>query len=90
MDAIRLDQRAVDDVKPLIIALCSALGKVPSLSAEFEGTVKMTQWLQKMNKMRAVDEISDDESRQLLMELVRLMLLLLSIGTVSPQLIFGK
>ena len=29
----------------------------------------MTQWLQKMNKMRAVDEISDDESRQLLMEL---------------------
>ena len=69
MDAIRLDQRAVDDVKPLIIALCSALGKVPSLSAEFGGTVKMTQWLLKMNKMRAVDEISDDESRQLLMEL---------------------
>lgn len=69
MDAIRLDQRAVDDIKPLIIALCSALGKVPSLPAQFEGSVKMSLWLQKLNMMRAVDEISDDDARQLLMEL---------------------
>ena len=37
------------------------LAKSPP-SAQFEGTVKMTQWLQKLNTMRAVDEISDDES----------------------------
>jgi ESCRT-I complex subunit VPS28 len=69
MDAIRLEQRAVDDIKPLIIALCSALGKVPSLPAHFEGSVKMTLWLQKLNQMRAVDEITEDDARQLLMEL---------------------
>ena len=69
MDAIRLEQRAVDDIKPLIIAVCSALGKVPSLPAQFEGSIKMTLWLEKLNQMRAVDEISEDDSRQLLMEL---------------------
>ncbi len=69
MDALRLEQRAVDDIKPLIISLCSALGKVPSLPANFEGSVKMTLWLQKLNQMRAVDEITEDDVRQLLMEL---------------------
>lgn len=69
MDALRLEQRAVDDIKPLIISLCSALGKVPSLPGNFEGSVKMTMWLQKLNQMRAVDEITEDDARQLLMEL---------------------
>ena len=69
MDALRLEQRAVDDIKPLIISLCSALAKVPSLPANFEGSVKMTTWLQKLNQMRAVDEITEDDARQLLMEL---------------------
>ena len=69
MDAIRLEQRAVDDIKPLMVTLCSSLGKVTTLPANFEGSVKMSLWLQKLHQMRAVDEISDADARQLLMEL---------------------
>ena len=43
--------RAVDDIKPLL-SRYAALGKVPSLPANFEGSVKMTLWL-RLNQMRA-------------------------------------
>ena len=69
MDAIRLQQRAVDDIKPLVITLCTSLGKVQYLPPNFEGSVKMGLWLQKLHQMRAVDEISEEDARQLLMEL---------------------
>jgi len=69
MDSIRLEQRAVDDIKPLMVTLCSSLGKVTTLPPNFEGSVKMSLWLQKLHQMRAVDEISDADARQLLMEL---------------------
>lgn len=69
MDSIRLEQRAVDEIKPLVIQLLTCLGKVPLIPSNFEGTVKMTLWLEKLHKMEAVDEISENDARQLLMEL---------------------
>ena len=69
MDSLRLEQRAVDDIKPLLIQLCTSLGKVSTLSNTFEGKIKMTLWLEKLHQMRAVEEISEDDARQLLMEL---------------------
>lgn len=69
MDSIRLNQRAVDEVQPLVSDLMSSLGKVHSLEADFEGIVKMRLWLKKLNDMRAAEEIGEDESRQLLFDL---------------------
>jgi ESCRT-I complex subunit VPS28 len=47
----------------------SSLGKVPTLPADFEGLQKLRLWLKKLNEMRAVDEIDEDDSRQLLFDL---------------------
>lgn len=69
MDALKLGQRAVDEVQPLISELMSSLGRVPSLSSEFEGVVKMSVWLKKLNEMRAADEIEENDVRQLLFDL---------------------
>jgi ESCRT-I complex subunit VPS28 len=69
MDAIKLDQRAVDEIQPLLQDLMEALTRVPALPATFEGTGKMKAWLVTLNKMRAVDEISDEQARQLIYEL---------------------
>ena len=35
MDALRLEQRAVDDIKPLMVTLCSSLGKLTTLPPNF-------------------------------------------------------
>lgn len=69
MDAIKLDQRAVDQVQPLIVELMSCLTRVQGVSPDFEGLVKTKLWLQKLNQLRAVDEIGEEESRQLLFDL---------------------
>ncbi|CAE7743829.1 vps28 [Symbiodinium microadriaticum] len=69
MDALKLEQRAVDEVQPLLAELMSALTRVAGLPADFEGLVKMRLWLQKLNQMRAVEELSDEEARQLIFDL---------------------
>jgi ESCRT-I complex subunit VPS28 len=69
MDAIRLNQRAVDEIQPLVSDVMTSLTKVNSLPADFEGVVKMRLWLRKLNDMRAADEIGEEESRQLLYDL---------------------
>lgn len=69
MDAIRLGQRATDEIQPLIVELSTSLNKVPGLSPDFEGILKAKYWLQKLNNMRASDEISEDDSRQLSFDL---------------------
>lgn len=69
MDALRLNQRAVDEVHPLVSDLMSALNKVHGLPADFEGIVKIRGWLKKLNEMRASDEIDEDSVRQLLFDL---------------------
>jgi ESCRT-I complex subunit VPS28 len=67
MDAIKLDQRAVDEIQPLLSDLNDVLLRIPDLppNEEFIPLQKVSKWLQKLNSMRAVDEISDDDSRQL-------------------------
>jgi ESCRT-I complex subunit VPS28 len=68
MDALRLGQRAVDEIQPLVSDVMRFLVKVPNLPGDFEGVVKMRLWLQKLHDMRAHDEIEEQESRQLLFE----------------------
>lgn len=69
MDGLKLEQRAMDSVQPLISDLMTALTKVHGLSPEFEGLVKLRLWLQKLNQMRAVEMISEEEARQLIFDL---------------------
>ncbi len=68
MDALKLGQRAVDEVQPLVAEVMTSLMRVANLPSNFEGAVKLKLWLKKLNEMRAVDEIEEDESRQLLFD----------------------
>lgn len=69
MDTLQLDQRAVDDLQPALSKLTASLSRVPGLPADFEGRVKLKLWLEKLHSMRADNEISESESRQLKLDL---------------------
>lgn len=65
MDALKLGMAAVDEIHPLLADLIQSLNNVRSLPADFEGRAKVREWLIKLNNMRAVDELSAEDKRQL-------------------------
>jgi ESCRT-I complex subunit VPS28 len=69
MDAVRLEQRAVDELQPLLSDLYDSLTRLPETPNDFEPNRKVQYWLQKLNAMRAVDEIDDSDARQLIHDL---------------------
>uniref|UniRef100_A0A7S0WSL7 Vacuolar protein sorting-associated protein 28 homolog n=1 Tax=Pyramimonas obovata TaxID=1411642 RepID=A0A7S0WSL7_9CHLO len=69
MDALKINMTAVDNLYPLLTDLVQSMNKLVFLEPEFEGKVKVKEWLTRLNKMRASDELSEDESRQLLFDL---------------------
>jgi len=66
MDALKLEQRAVDEVQPLVADLVTSLGRV---SASGQQGKKLADWLLQLNAMRAAEEISEDQARQLSFDL---------------------
>eukprot|EP01084_Bolivina_argentea_P298341 514101_1 len=69
MDALKLEQKAVDEIHPLISDLVSRMNKCQRLPDDFIGVNKAKKWLATLNNMRASDELSDDQVRQLLHDL---------------------
>lgn len=69
MDAVKLEQRAVDELQPLLSDLMDALTRIPDVPNDFEPNRKIQKWLEKLNSMRAVDEINDEDARQLYLDL---------------------
>lgn len=65
MDAVKLEQRAVDELQPLLSDLMDSLTRLPDTPNDFEPNRKVRKWLQKLNEMRAVDQIDEDDARQL-------------------------
>ena len=65
MDAVKLDQRAVDELQPLLSDLMNALVQLPDTPNDFGPNHRVQKWLQKLNAMRAVDTIDEDDGRQL-------------------------
>ncbi|KAG7373981.1 Vps28 vacuolar sorting complex protein [Nitzschia inconspicua] len=69
MDAVKLESRFVDELQPLLSDLMDSLTKLPETPNDWEPNHKVKKWLQKLNALRAVDEIDEDDSRQLYMDL---------------------
>lgn len=69
MDAVKIETRFVDELQPLLSDLMDSLTKLPDIPDDFQPNFKVKNWLQKLNGMRAVDEISEEDSRQLSMDL---------------------
>ena len=62
MDALKLNYKSKDQLHPLLSELMSSLNT--SMPREIEGRAKIVQWLITLNQMRAADELTEDQSRQ--------------------------
>lgn len=69
MDTLRLNRYAVDELHPILADLIQSLNNVPGLSSEFEGKQKVRQWLITLHSMKASDEITEEQARQMLFEM---------------------
>ena len=69
IDALQLDNRSVDDLQPLLADLMNNLTRVPETPNDFEPNRIVQQWLQKLNLMRAIEEIDEADARQLKMDI---------------------
>ncbi|XP_062223188.1 vacuolar protein sorting-associated protein 28 homolog 1-like [Phragmites australis] len=66
MDAVKLNMLANDQVRPLLQDLSTSMGRLgPLLPPDFEGKVKVNDWLAKLHKMGAADELTEQQARQL-------------------------
>ncbi|KAI9307944.1 vacuolar protein sorting-associated [Cunninghamella echinulata] len=71
LDALRIGRLAVDDIHPLLEDLIKALNNVPGLPPDYEAKTAVRKWLITLNTMKAVDVITDDQSRQMAFEIER-------------------
>ncbi|BGP19127.1 hypothetical protein JCM10213_005632 [Rhodosporidiobolus nylandii] len=67
MDALKLKLRAKDQLHPLLSDLMSGYARFKN-SNEWEGRPKILHWLITLNQMRASEEITEEQSRQLLFD----------------------
>ncbi|CAL9098815.1 Vacuolar protein sorting-associated protein [Musa troglodytarum] len=67
MDSVKLNMVAVDQVHPLLSDLSTSLVKLGTglLPPDFEGRVKVRDWLSRLAKMGAADELTEQQARQL-------------------------
>ncbi|KAJ3447472.1 vacuolar protein sorting 28 isoform 2 vps28 [Anaeramoeba flamelloides] len=69
MDSVKLNMIAVDQLQPVLSDLLNSLNKIDKLKPDFDGKVRITKWLKILNTMMASDELSNEQSRQLLFDL---------------------
>ncbi|KHN00114.1 Vacuolar protein sorting-associated protein 28 like 2 [Glycine soja] len=65
MDSLKLNMVAVDQVHPLLSDLYASLNKLTILPPDFEGKTKMKEWIARLSKMGAADELTEQQARQL-------------------------
>ncbi|KAE8690480.1 Vacuolar protein sorting-associated protein 28-like protein 2 [Hibiscus syriacus] len=65
MDSLKLNMVAVDQVYPLLSDLSVSLNKLGILPPDFERKIKMKEWISRLAKMGAADELTEQQARQL-------------------------
>ncbi|CAH0717566.1 unnamed protein product, partial [Brenthis ino] len=69
MDKLRLDLRAMDMIQPELSDLKDTMDRLAMLPEDFEGKLKVQEWLDKLSEMSASDELSEAQVRQLVFDL---------------------
>ncbi|XP_045505075.1 vacuolar protein sorting-associated protein 28 homolog [Colias croceus] len=69
MDKLRLELRAMDMIQPELRELRDTMDCLAMLPEDFEGKVKVQEWLDKLSEMSASDELSEAQARQLIFDL---------------------
>ena len=68
MDSLKLNMRAVDELHPTLKELQSTVSKIAN-AEKLDGIDKIMQWLKKLNALRAHDVLTEDDARQMGMDL---------------------
>lgn len=63
LDALKLGLLAKDQLHPLLSDVIQSVNKVTD--SDFEGRGKIVQWLITLNQMKATEELSEDQAREL-------------------------
>jgi len=63
LDALKLGLLAKDQLHPLLTDVIQSVNRVTT--REFENRGKIVQWLITLNQMRATEELSEDQAREL-------------------------
>jgi len=63
MDALKLGLLAKDQLHPLLSDLIQSVNKVTD--RDFDGRGKIVQWLITLNQMKATEEVSEEQTREL-------------------------
>lgn len=69
MDKLRLEFRAMDMIQPELRDLRDTMDRLIMLPEDFEGKIKVQEWVDKLSEMSASDELSESQVRQLLFDL---------------------
>ena len=69
MDKLRLELRAMDMIQPELRDLRDTMDRLIMLPEDFEGKLKVQEWLDKLSDMSASDELSESQVRQLVFDL---------------------
>ncbi|XP_046973729.1 vacuolar protein sorting-associated protein 28 homolog [Vanessa atalanta] len=69
MDKLRLELRAMDMIQPELRDLKDTMDRLAMLPEDFEGKLKVQEWLDKLSEMSASDELSESQVRQLVFDL---------------------
>ncbi|XP_023954975.1 vacuolar protein sorting-associated protein 28 homolog [Bicyclus anynana] len=69
MDKLRLEFRAMDMIQPELRDLRDTMDRLEMLPENFEGKLKVQEWLDKLSEMSASDELSEAQVRQLVFDL---------------------
>lgn len=69
MDKLRLNIFAVDEIHPDLNELLATLNRMSTLPADFQGKELVKKWLGKLESMRASEELTEDDGRQMVFDL---------------------
>ncbi|KAI8433103.1 hypothetical protein MSG28_013955 [Choristoneura fumiferana] len=69
MDKLRLEFRAMDMIQPELRDLRDTMDRLMMLPEDFEGKLKVQEWLNTLSEMSASDELSESQVRQLVFDL---------------------
>jgi ESCRT-I complex subunit VPS28 len=67
LDALKLNMVSKDALHPLLSEVIQSVNKVTE--RDFENRGKIIQWLITLNQMRATEELSEDQTRELAFEI---------------------
>ncbi|XP_075985088.1 vacuolar protein sorting 28 [Anticarsia gemmatalis] len=69
MDKLRLEFKAMDMIQPELRDLRDTMDRLTMLPEDFEGKIKVQEWVDRLSEMSASDELSETQVRQLLFDL---------------------